>query len=68
MEKEDVRFEFATDLLKRLELATPASAPGSNVAAPVSKGVNTPPAKASPPATSAGKPAKSGASGGGKRG
>jgi transcription-repair coupling factor (superfamily II helicase) len=76
MEKEDVRFEFATDLLKRLEAATPASDAGSNAAASAPKGANSlppagagaPPAKPSGPATAAARPARSGASGGGKRG
>jgi transcription-repair coupling factor (superfamily II helicase) len=56
MEKEDVRFDFATDLLKRLETATPASA-----VAP--KG-----GSGSAPAAAAAKPAKPSATSGGKRG
>jgi len=60
MEKEDVRFDFATDLLKRLELATPASSAAPNAAAATAKAAGTPPT----PAAAANKPAKSG----GKRG
>ena len=76
MEKEDVRFDFATDLLKRLELATPASAAGPNAGAPASKNANTPApkaanapsAKGTAPDAAVAKAAKSGASSGGKRG
>jgi transcription-repair coupling factor (superfamily II helicase) len=54
MEKEDARFEFAADLLKRLEMATP-------VAAPSEPGATAPATKGSPPAPiPAAKPAKSG--------
>src|SRR3954454_1520411 len=60
MEKEDVRFDFATDLLKRLELATPASAAAPTAAAVPPNAPSTPPT----PAAAASKPAKSG----GKRG
>ncbi len=59
MEKEDVRFDFATDLLKRLEVATPTSASGA-------KGTPTPAPQPKPSAPAA-KPAKSEASSGGKR-
>jgi hypothetical protein len=61
MEKEEVRFDFASDLLKRLEVATPASTSAPRAAASASP----PPPK---PSALAAKPAKTGASGGGKRG
>jgi transcription-repair coupling factor (superfamily II helicase) len=64
MEKEEVRFDFATDLLKRLEAATPANAQAST------RGTQTaqPPPKAASAPPPAAKPAKPGTSSGGKRG
>jgi hypothetical protein len=44
MEKDEQRFEFATDLMKRLEVATPSA-------------TAAPPAKSAPPPATAKKPA-----------
>jgi transcription-repair coupling factor (superfamily II helicase) len=75
MEKEDVRFDFATDLLKRLEVATPTTTSTPKGAAPPAAqpggAVAAKPAavkSASGQQSAAAKPAKSGTSGGGKRG
>ena len=66
MEKEDVRFDFATDLLKRLEAATPASAPGTKGAAgatPQPGGAAAAKAAISPPPKPSGAPPPKGVSG-----
>jgi hypothetical protein len=66
MEKEDVRFDFATELLKRLEVATPAKAPGTTGATgatPQPGGAAAAKAAISPPPKPSGTPAPKGASG-----